>query len=69
MNTVNFGKNSLFVELRFMYNKQVLVYGKLESTNDLRSVFVGHIHFIKLMKLRKCIEIFHCCMTRLRNKK
>ena len=28
-----------------MNNKQVLVYGVLESTNDFRSVFVGHIHF------------------------
>ena len=50
-----------------MSNKQILVYGVLESTNDLRSVFVGHIHFKKLMKFRKFIEIFHCCMTRLRN--
>ena len=50
-----------------MNNKQVLVYGLLESTNDLRSIFVGHIHFKKLMKFRKFIEIFHCWMTRLRN--
>ena len=28
-----------------MNNKQVLVYGVLESTNDLRSVFVGHIYY------------------------
>ena len=28
-----------------MSNKQVLVYGVLESTNDLRSVFVGHIYY------------------------
>ena len=26
-----------------MNNKQVLVYGFSESTNDLRSIFVGHI--------------------------
>ena len=32
-------------------NKNVLVYGGLESANDLRSAFVGHIHFKKLMKL------------------
>ena len=50
-----------------MSNKQVLVYGVLESTNDLRSVFVGHIHFKKIMKFRKFIEIFHCCMTSLSN--
>ena len=52
-----------------MDNKQVLVDGVLETTNDLRSLFVGHIHFKKLMKFRKFIEIFHCCMTRHRNKK
>ena len=46
-----------------MSNKQVVVYGVLESTSDLRGVFVGHIHFKKLMKFRKIIEIFHCCMT------
>ena len=28
-----------------MSNKQVLVYGVLESINDLRSIFVGHIHY------------------------
>ena len=33
-----------------MKNKQVLVYGLLQSINDLRSNFVGHIHFKKLMK-------------------
>ena len=54
---------------KIMNNKQVIVYGLLESTNDLRSIFVGHIHFKKLMKFRKFIEIFHCCLTRLRNKK
>ena len=45
-----------------MSNKLVLVYGMLESTNDLKSVFVGHIHFKKLMKFQKFIEIFHCCI-------
>ena len=52
-----------------MNNKQVLVYRPLDSTNDLRSVFVEHIHFKKLMKDRKFVEIFHCCMTRLWNNK
>ena len=52
-----------------MNNKQVLIYGLLESTNDLRNVFVGHIHFEKLTNFRKFIEIFHCCMTRLSSKK
>ena len=50
-----------------MNNKQVLGYGLLESTNDLRSIFVGHIHSKKLMKFRKFIEIFHCCITMFRN--
>ena len=54
---------------RIMKNKQVLVYGLLQSINDLRSNFVGHIHFKKLMKFLKFIEIFHCCWTRFRKKK
>ena len=33
-----------------MNNKQVLVYGLLQSTNDLRSIFVENIHSKKLMK-------------------
>ena len=36
-----------------MNNKQVLVYGLSESTNDLRSIFVEHIHLKKLVKFRK----------------
>ena len=39
------------------------------SLRDLRSVYVGHINFKKLMKFLKFIEIFNCYMTRLRNKK
>ena len=50
-----------------MSNKQVLVNGVLESINDLRSVFVGHSHFKKVIKFGKFVEIFHCCMTRLTN--
>ena len=45
---------------KIIKNEQVLIYGVLESTNDLSSVFVGHIHFKKLLKFRKFIEIFHC---------
>ena len=52
-----------------MNNKQVLVYSVLEPTNDLRGTYVEHIHFKKLMKLQKFIEIFHCYLTKLRNKK
>ena len=43
-----------------MNNKQVLVSGVLESTNDLRSIFVGHIQFRKkLMKFRKFISLLY----------
>ena len=52
MNTTYYGKTSLFVKQD--YEQQLLIYGVLESTNDLRGTFVGHIHF------RKFIEIF-CC--------
>ena len=41
-----------------MNNKQILVYGLLESTTDLRSIFVGHIHSKKLMKFRKNFKYF-----------
>ena len=54
---------------KIMNNKQVIVYGVLKSTNNLRSIYVRHIHFKKLMKFQKFIEIFHCCLNRLRNKK
>ena len=52
-----------------MNNEQLLTFELLESTNDLRGILVGHIHFKKLMKFREFIEIFHGCLTRLRNKK
>ena len=35
---------------KIMNNKHVLVYGVLEPANDLRSIFVGHIHFKMLTK-------------------
>ena len=38
-----------------MSNKQVLTYGLLELTNDLRRIFEGQVHFKKLMKFRKFI--------------
>ena len=41
-----------------MNNKQILVYGLLESTNDLRSSFVGHIHFEKLMNFKNLLKYF-----------
>ena len=41
-----------------MDKKQVLVYRVLESTIDLRSVFVGHVHFTKFMKFQKLIKAF-----------
>ena len=43
--------------MKIMNNKKVLVNGLFESTNDLRSVFVGHIRFKKLMKFRNFIII------------
>ena len=49
-----------------MSNKKVLIYGVLESKNDLRNIFFGTHYFKKLMKSRKFIEIFYCCMNRLR---
>ena len=41
-----------------MNNKQVLVYGLLESTSDWGSVFVGHIHFKKLMNFENLLKYF-----------
>ena len=49
-----------------MNNKQVLVYGVLESRNNLKNVFVGHIQFKKLLN-SSFSEIFYCGMTRLRH--
>ena len=50
-----------------MGNKQVLVYGVLETTNDLRSLFAGHINFKKPFEFHSFSEIFYCDMTRLRH--
>ena len=36
-----------------MNNKQVLVYEVLESTTDLRSIYVGHMYLKKLMQFQK----------------
>ena len=41
-----------------MNNKQVLIYGLLESTSDLGRVFVGHIHFKKLMNFENLLKYF-----------
>ena len=41
-----------------MNSKQALVYGVLESRNDLRSVFVGQIRFKKLMKFQNLLKYF-----------
>ena len=43
---------------KIMNNKQLLVYGVLGSTNDLRSVFVGHIYFKKLMNFENLLKYF-----------
>ena len=41
-----------------MNNKQVLVheYELLESTNHLRSIFMGHIHLKKLMNFENLLK-------------
>ena len=52
-----------------MNNKQVFVYGVIELINDLKGIYVEHIYFKKLIKLRKFTEIFHCWMTKVRNRK
>ena len=39
-----------------MNNKHVLVYGVLESTNDLINIYVGHIHFKKLRKFQTLLH-------------
>ena len=44
MNTANVEKTCYSLS-EIMNNKQVLVNGLLESTNDLRSIFVGRIYF------------------------
>ena len=68
-NTQRFHKKYYCSLSKIMNKKQVLVYGLLESTNGLRSIFVENIHFKKLMIFQKFIELFHCCMTRLKNEK
>ena len=40
-----------------MNNKQVLVYEVLKSTNDLRKIFVAHIHFKKFINLLKYLTV------------
>ena len=52
MNTTNFEKTSLFVEED--YEQQTSTHLSI-----VRVIFVRHIHFKKLMKFQKCIEIFH----------
>ena len=42
-----------------MDSKQVLAYGALESTtHNLRSVFVRHTHFKKIMKFESLLQYF-----------
>ena len=41
-----------------MNNKQVLVYGLPESTNDLRKIFVGHIHLRNLWNFENLLKYF-----------
>ena len=46
MNLGHFGKLHCLLS-KIMNSKQVLVHGLLEWTNDLRRIFVEHIHFKK----------------------
>ena len=48
MNTANFEKTSLFIERDYEQERSTRL-GVLGSINDLGSIFVGHIHFKKLM--------------------
>ena len=41
---------------KIMKNRQVLVCGVLESTIDLRSIYVGRLHFKKLMKFKNLLK-------------
>ena len=41
-----------------MNNKQVLFHGFLESTIDLRSIFVGHIHLRNLRNFEHLLKYF-----------
>ena len=43
---------------KIMNNKQVLIYGVLESTIDLRSIFVGHINLKKLLNFENWSKCF-----------
>ena len=52
-----------------MNSIQMRVHGFLESNKTLRNAFEGQKHFKKLLVFPNFIEIFYCCMTKLRNKK
>lgn len=52
-----------------MSSIQMLVYGFLESKKCSKNISTGHKFFKKFLKFQNFIEIFHCCLTRLRNKK
>ena len=52
MNTANIGKTLLFLS-KIVKKKQVLVYGVLESTNDLRRVYVRYIHSKRTYEISK----------------
>ena len=41
-----------------MSNKKVLIYGVLESTNDLRNIFFGTHYFKKLRNLENLLKYF-----------
>ena len=59
------GNNNVYKSLWKKGAKNIM---KNKSTNDLSSIFMGNTHFKKLIKFKKIIETFDCCLTRVRNK-
>ena len=66
MNTSNFAKTSLFIEQDYEQQISTRLWN-VRVNKWFKSLFVGHIHFKKLMKFQNFDEICYCCMTRLRN--
>ena len=57
MNTANFGKTSLFVEYDFEQQTSTHLWS-FRVNKSFKSVFVGHIHFVKLPKFENLLKYF-----------